>query len=266
MSNQELPEIELKVTGLPSRGVPYPEGATIKYRNYTWGEVRRASTSKVSVYETLKNALKGIDTSFDKQNLTLPDALYLGILRKISTFSGMTLEVPYVCRKCGSPNTGHLNHGDISFRDLSDSVTALPGHAKLAGKEIEFGPMTVKQYYELSEGRYSNIIGEKIDEVASQACWIKNMSYKDAFELINGLTDPKDFKTITAIDKLLMHDMDFLTFTCSEEKCKFQNKLKLEGREAMLRPFRGGEESDLDGIQFGKRAEPANQQLNESGV
>jgi hypothetical protein len=269
MSEQtkEIPEIELQVNSLPSRGVPYPKGSWVKYRTYTWGEVRKSSTATLGVVETLQNSLSGITTSFDKMDLTVADALYLGIARKISTFSGMQIEVPYVCRYCGSSNKGHFTHRDISFRDLPDEVTAFPLEAELDGKLCTFSPMTVRQYLELNSGKYEKILDDgKIDEVAVQATWIKNMPYEKAYSLIKNLRNIEDFEIITEMDALLLHDMERMEFTCSNKKCGQTNSIRLEGREALLRPFR--ERKGLNGgrIRISKGTESTDNPVGSNGV
>jgi hypothetical protein len=258
-SENNVPEIELEISKLPSRGVPYPSKGTVKYRTYTWGEVRRASTSRSSTAERLREVMKGIDCSFDKTKLTVADALYLGILRKISTFSGLQIEVPYVCRHCGKSNKGLFTHNDINFRDLPLEVTEFPLVAEIEGRELEFAPMTVREYLELHDGRHAKVLkGSKIDEVAVQATWVKNLDYAEAYSVINGLTSPEAFEDITEIDKMIRHDMEPLTFECQNSKCKAKNLVRLEGRDALLRPFRDGEKPKRSRIRIGKRVEPTN--------
>lgn len=262
-----IPFTEIDVKKLPSRGVPYPKGATLKYRNYTWGEVRQASVSNVGVAEALKNSLSGVEASFDKQSLTVADALYIGILRKISTFSGMEIEVPYICGNCGKANKGTFTEKDISFRDLPAEVTELPITVDWHGRELQMAPMTVKQYYELNSGRYDKLLPNgKITDVAVQACWIKNIGFEEAYKLIFSANDVEDIEVITQIDKLMLHDMERLSFKCENKKCGYTNKVKLEGREALLRPFREREKPLNNRISIGKRAEPANKPDNANGV
>ena len=265
-SFNNIPEIELQAKQLPSRGVPYPESSWVKYRTYTWGEVRKASTSNLGVADTLKEALKGITCSFDKMSLSVADALYLGTARKISTFSGLQIEVPYVCRYCGHTNKGHFNHSDVTFRDLPREVVSFPIEADIAGRVLEFAPMTVKQYFDLHEGRYDRVTNGKIEEVAVQAAWVKNLPYEEAYKLISSLTDVEDFETITEVDKLLMHDMERMKFVCENRTCAQTNSIRLEGRDALLRPFRGREESKRNRIRLSAGTKSTNDNLGLNGV
>ena len=275
MSDQEqeaIPYVELEITRLPSRGVPYPKGAWVKYRTYSWGEVRKSSGSTSGVLEAVKTSLTGIMTSFDKNQLTVADALYLGIARKISTFSGLQIEVPYVCRGCGAAQKGVFTEKDITFRDLPAEVTELPAVVDIGGKTLEFAPMTVKQYLELNEGRWDKVTGGgPIDEVAIQSCWVKNMDFPEAYAHVAGLKKVEDFELMTEIDRLMRHDMERLKFTCKAKlkdgkDCLTVTPVRLEGREALLRPFRERKTSVSGRVRFGKRTEPANDNAGPDGV
>ena len=121
-----IPDIEIDVSKLPSRGLSYPKNAKVKYRTYMHGEIRKASTSTLGIENSLKNAIDGIDASFGVNNLTLMDAIYISILRKVSTLNSMKFEVPFMCSKCSSMGKGRFSHTDIEFNDVNKDVESLP--------------------------------------------------------------------------------------------------------------------------------------------
>jgi len=256
-----IPEIELDVTKLPSRGLSYPTGTKIKYRTYTFGEVRKISTSNMSIESSLKMAIEGIETDFGAKNLTLMDALYIGILRKISSLTEMKFEVPYMCTKCKKAAKGVFNHNDITFRDIDKDVSSLPIYIDLGGKELAFSPMTVSDYFELTSGKHDDVFKDsKIDRVAVQAISIKNMSFKAAYEMLYKVNTPEDIELITEVDRLLLHDIENLKTTCRNnvegKTCGGENSIKLEGREALISPFRSSEGTVRNRIRFSSTPKP----------
>lgn len=254
-----LPWIELECTKLPSRGLPYPSGAKVKYRTFTHGEVRNASISTFDLSKSLELALTGIEAvGFDKNKLTLQDALYLGLLRKSSTMSGMQMEFPYVCQKCEKENKKIFTERDIEFQDISDEVSELPISTDISGKVVEFTPMTVKQFIDYERGVYNQFTkGKKQDVVGVEALMVSNMSFKEAYELIYNLKDQDDLDVLDDIDKLMLHDIKRLEAVCNntlEDKttCNHKNLVRLEGREGLLRPFREGDRNTRTRIRLSK--------------
>ena len=127
-SKEFLPEVKMKVNGLPSRGIPYPNGASIKHRPFTFGEIKKISQSKLDTKEKFEFILSGIDCSFDKLDLTLPDFMYIGLLRKISTLGTTEGILVVKCPKCNKEHNERLEIGSakskIDFHDMK--APALP--------------------------------------------------------------------------------------------------------------------------------------------
>lgn len=251
-SENNLPYIEVDVTTLPSRGLSYPKGSKLKYRTYTFGEVKSATISNLSIISSVENTLKGIDTMgspLDKNDLTIPDTIYLGILRKVSSTRGSSYQVPYICDGCGKENKANFSEKSVEFSDVPAEVKKLPIVAEVAGKSIEFGQVTIKDFLLLEKGRWNKeIVGGKPDRVAIHALMIKNMDFKEAYDFLYNLKDEDDIAVVEEVDKLLMHDMKPIKSVCSlaDEDgvvCDTKNEIRLEGREALIRPFRDGKPS-----------------------
>lgn len=264
-SKQFLPEMEIDIETLPSRGVPYPKGSKLSYKTYSFGEVKKASVSNMGMVPSLKLAISGVTADgFDPRQLTVIDALYIGLLRKVSSMGGLEFEIPYACHACGSPSKARFSHSDITFRDLSDEVTELPITAEIAGVDYKFTCMTVKQFLELHSGRYDKVFKEgKIDRVAVYASMITNVPFAQAYDALYDNRDPLDIEVLNEIDKLLVHDIKALKTTCKAESteegnsktCDTVNLVKLEGREALLLPFRKGEKTARNRIRLGSTSE-----------
>ena len=253
-----MPWIELRVENLPSRGVGYPKGSVIKYRPYTHGEMRQFSIQTASPAQSIEMAVSGLDVQgFDKMKLSILDAFYIGLLRKVSTMSGLQVQVPYVCEGCGKLNEKIFTNADIEFEDLSSEVSSLPLIADLGGQEVHFNLLSVKDFLDLERGRYNkDIPGGKPNALAVEALMVENLSFDKAYNLLYNLTNEEDIEVLEEVDQLLKHDIKPLKARCTqadEDKkvCNHLNLVKLEGREALIRPFRGGDRNTRARIRFG---------------
>jgi len=256
-----LPEIEVDPKKLPSRGLAYPPSAKISYRTYSHGEIRVVSTSTVGIDNSLKNALSGITTSFGNDSLTLQDAVYISIMRKISTLNTMKFEVPFACSKCSEPDKKLFSEKDIEFEDISNEIESLPLEIEIQGKTLSISPMTVREFRDLKNGKYNAIIvGGEIDKVSAQAVMVKNLPFKESYELLYGVKDPEDMDLLDYLDKALYHDMKPLKATCRNEikgvKCNTTNYIKLGGRDALISPFRESEGTPRARIRFKSASKP----------
>ena len=255
-----IPNIDINVEELPSRGLAYPKGAKVSYRTYMFGEIRQVSTSTVGVENSLKIAMEGIDADFGTENLTLQDGIYLAILRKISSLNSDKFEVPYICSKCGETSKGVFNHKHIEFNDISTEVESLPLFIDLKGKEVQISPMTIKDFMTLKSGAYDGIFKDgKIDRAATQAVTVKNMNFADAYNFLYEIKDPDDIDLITDIDKMLYHNVKRLSAVCKQEikgkVCGTENFIKLEGQEALFSPFRKSKRTTGTRIRFRSASE-----------
>jgi hypothetical protein len=247
-----LPEILLVPSQLPSRGLSYPPTASISYKTYTFGEVKKASLSNLDLIKSLEIALSGIVCNFDKKLLTLMDALFIGVLRKVSTMGELKLKFTYVCKKCGNSNIHVFNHKNIEFNDISEEVKELPVSITLEGKDVTLSPLTVGDYFDLNNGKYSDIVkGREFDQTSIYAIMVRNMPFKEAYNLIYNLKNQEDIELLEYVDKLLLHNLKPLNAVCANNKCGAESKLKLEGQEALIMPFREGERTFGDRIRYG---------------
>lgn len=251
-----LPNTEIKVEDLPSRGISYPEGSKIVYQTYSFGEVQKSSTSSfVDIRGVLELALDGIETKgFDKKDLTLFDTFFLGLHRKTVSLGSAEFEMPYICKKCGERGTVVFSQKDIEFRDVDEQVTELPAVVTISGLEMEFSFVTVGEFL-------NHFKGKRVPTEETTALMVKNLDFETAVATIRDTRDLDEIADIEEIDKLLSHDILPIQAICTHEKeiegikvkCGYVNAVKLEGREALLRPFRTGKAAPRRSIQFGKK-------------
>jgi hypothetical protein len=262
-----VPEIRLEAKDLPSTGLAYPDGTYFTYRTYLFGEVQKLSASKNLKYEDiLRTALSGIRSNIDVQDLTIPDAMYLSIARKISTLGSNDVQIKYMCKsdKCDHINDLVFSQANIEFNELK--VPEMPITAEINGKSLEFDCLRVRDLFEISSDNFKKkypSINPK-ERVSTVAKSIRNIKFDEVYEFLSVLNDPDDMETLEDIDKLLAHDIKSLKHSCT--KCGHENDVALEGREILIRPFRTGEKSTKNKIHFGKKSVSGSVEPQPSGL
>jgi hypothetical protein len=264
-----IPSIKLSVSRLPSGGKTYPKNVQISYRGYLFGELQEINGSKGRpLLDTMKDAMSGVTTlGMDTTALTLPDAVYLGILRRMSTTGASEFEIKYVCRndKCRELNTHTFSQQNISFNDLA--IDGVGVKIELTnGKTYELSPLTFGDFIRLANGiPGSKVKGELIkNKTATLAIMCRNMPFDEVYNDFYTITHPEDIEAIREVNELLHHDLKPLDAIC--KKCGHANKVVLEGRDSLITPFRGGGSSDRKRVHIIKRTEPQSLSHEDDGV
>jgi len=255
-SKKELPTINLATTkALPSKFILYPKDASIKYRPYSFGEIKSISQSKMTITEQLEKVLSGVECNFDKKRLTLSDLLYLGLLRKISTLGTTKFIINYVCGECRSQIRRTISSDDLEFKDLE--IPDFPVIADLSIGEYHFNPLTVEDFYRLHE------LGKSQDTIAALAMQCSNKSFEEAYKAFYNCTNMNDAQLLNEVDKVLDHGLKPITVKCTNSAdgktcgCSHENVIALDGdggkSELILTPFRESEGSSRNRIRFGNK-------------
>lgn len=254
-------EIKVDLEHLPSKGKAYPKGTKISYVTYTWGQIQEMSTSRLDYVGYLKKCMLGVRGNMNPLDITLADAMYLIMLRKISTLGGSEFTVPWTCynQKCKSENTKNFTQNDIHFNDMQAEECPL-GFELESGKALEFAPLTVGNFIKLMDGtiskEYAHIKDLYKQKVAVLAATITNMKFDDAYALLQSTEiTQSDGEVIEEIDRLLSHDVQKLDDTCPS--CGATISISLEGKESLFRTRDSGKSDVRDRIRFGKRVESA---------
>lgn len=264
IQNSPMPEVPVKVTDLPSRGLGYPEGMMFYYRGYTYGEIKKISSSnEIDLPQIIEATMSGIfvkDNVFDKFRMSFVDMLYLGLLRRVSSQGHLKYQVPYACEKCEQESHATFGSQDIDFQDIDLKVKKFPLKTTIAGREILFSYPTVQNMLDVKSGKIREKGRKKgVPAVEIQASCIVNMPFGEAYDLLSNLTDDDDQETIAELDSALFHDIKAIKTICLkkvegedgiESDCNHTNYVSIEGKELLIRPFREGERSNRVKICF----------------
>lgn len=253
---QFIPKVTLHdVTKLPSRGLAYPKESMIQYRPFAFGEVKMVSGANFNTKQSYEFILEGIETSFDKKKLTIPDLLYVGLLRKLSTMGTTECIAKYQCNKCGKPGRLIFKTDDLEFDELK--IPALPIVADFSFGTFKFGPLNVEKYFMILDKGLEN------NEVALYAAQVEaplekfDMIYKAFYK-----AETDDAIILTEVDKHLYHSLMPVKKKCKNQMNKPKDggqpklcgnaiDIELDGGQALIMPFRKREESIGNRIRFG---------------
>ncbi len=230
-----LPDIQI-ADGLPSQFIPYPDNVVIKYNPYTFGELKKISQSTLSIKEEFKFILEGIKVeNMDALDLTLPDFMFINLLRNISSLGTQKASVDFLCPQCTTPNTTTIeikgNSQDIEFEDLM--IDELPIIATLSTGEYHFSPIRLKDYFALIDNKKEN------DLIAWLAAQCRNISFDEAYEAFFN-ANAIDTEILEEVDRLLNHDLKPIPAHCTN--CSETVNVELIGGDAVLKPFRAADE------------------------
>jgi hypothetical protein len=253
-SNGFVPTIAVTPDKLPSKGKCYPDGVQIRYRGYLFGEVQQINASKGNSFiDMLKNSMAGVEvTGMQKEVITLPDAMYLSILRKLSTVGSNEFKLKYACRHCAEINERVFTQMELQFNDLEVDATSVAVTLS-NGVEYVFSPLTFGDTVRLAEGKISSLKKGNLlsDRTANYAAMCRNLTFDKAYTSLFNISSQDDFEILEEIDKLFRHDLKPLIGKCA--KCEKENSLVLEGRDSLITPFRAGGETARDKLRLIKR-------------
>lgn len=257
------PEIEISVKDLPSKGLFYPEHSRIKYRSYLFGEIKKLNTSKLKIDDVFKFILEGIETiGFEKMGLTVGDALFLGLHRKLSSLGNEQFKVPYQTPRNKEVRYHTFKSTDVEFNEIE--APELPITVEMQGMELDFYPITVKDYCELVTLKMHE------DSVAILAKQVGNQDFMKVYEMFNNLKDIDDKAVLTDIERQLDHDVAPLKIKITEEvdgKQLSSNVLiDLQGAHTIIIPFRERSEPPRSRIRYGKGVKPESNDSRPDGL
>lgn len=255
-----LSRVTNKPHHLPSRGIPYPKGFELSYRPFKFGEIKRISSSKNSTpRQMFEEVLSGVDCSFDKEDLTLSDILFIGLLRKISTLGTTDVILKYRCGKCKEVGNHRIKTDDLEFTDLladySDDEAQLPVSVEFSWGEENFTPLTLKDYYRLLD---NNLEHSEIAKFSMEASHYGE-GWEERYKKFDDLEDLEDMRLLQEVEKLLYHELKPIEFECNikvEGKvCGNKIHSELDGGQALILPFRERKVDVKGRIRLGSKVE-----------
>ena len=162
-----------------------------------------------------------------------------------------------MCEGCKKVSTTIVNSENLEFDDLD--IPDLPVVVPLSdGKEYEFKPITVRQYFDLVK------LGEQNNTMAMLAMSCENEDFDIALKKFFNVTNVEDAEMLQEVDKMLYHGVKDVENICknkkynedgTEVKCMRKTMLELDGGRALLLPFRERKESPRDRIRFGSKGD-----------
>jgi hypothetical protein len=247
-----LPVITVKE--LPSKWIPYPKGAEIKYVPYLFGELWGRSQSIQSPKDSYKLILDGITTSFNKEELTYFDFIFISLLRRLSTFGTDQITLEFVCPVCGHRNKEIILLGNLEFKDVEAPEFPVCFSDPEDGTEFEVSPLTMGKYFMLLD------MGKEKDRVAVYAACVRNLEFPEAYRRIFYAKGELS-ETLEYVDELLYFGVKPLTLRCKGTrkaegedkpvKCDVPIKVEIDDEKVIIEPFRGNVGSIRDRVQFG---------------
>lgn len=246
-----LPFVELTEKSIPSGGICYPKGWTIKYYPYTFGEVKQLNQSKMSLVTKLNYILDGIKTNFDVLDLTVSDFLYIAMLRNLSTFETRVMNCTFTCNDCYEIQTQSVDFKDIEFEDLNKDLK-IPYEAEFSFGKLAFRPLTIKMLFEL----FGN--GLQKDDIATATIQTIDLNktaeevlpmFEDVYTKISNCTF-NDGEILQKISDSFYHGIKDKEFVCN--KCGSKNVKSIDGGDGdvLISPFRGLSIFDTDRVRF----------------
>jgi hypothetical protein len=256
-----LPEISLDLAKLPSKGLDYPKSAKIKYRPYSWGEVKEITQSKMNNKDQFYHIMKGVEVeNMDKNDITLGDAIYIAIYRKFSTVGNTKITVQYHCKGCGKKTKGVFNLQEVGAEFMR--APALPMKIDIGGKEFAFRPLTITDYFNLEDKLKEN---DKLDRDFALMSMMCDAEFEEVYEALYNITTQDEMEDIKLIDHYLNHGLKKVQNKCKnvldkkEDEsgnvenilCGHVSDIELDGGQALLLPFREDEKRPKDRVRFG---------------
>jgi pentatricopeptide repeat protein len=243
-------QTDIKLSSLPSKGKTYPSNAYISIRNFNYAEIKKISNSNLSEREGLALVLAGMNTNFDKMQITFNDFLYLGLLRKIQTLGTPKIQVPYIKPKT-KEKAFHVITPDAL--EIEDIECDLPVKLDIDTAILEFMPLTVGDILKLND------MGKLDDQTYLMAAMCKNKSIDEAYGLIGSIMDSDILRDLGLVEEHLTKGIKPLVFDCKETykgaEVTTKVSIRLEGRGALLLPFREQGTTSRSRISFGKGSE-----------
>ena len=243
-AKDSLPRVNITVDSLPSKSLPYGKGAEIRYRGYTFGEIKSSNQSKLGPKDLFRTVLSGIETSFTKEMITVQDCLFLGFLRKISTVGSTDISIEVGCPKCDARTTFALDLSkDIEFEDIK--APKLPVIAPLKAGDMAFTPINVNDVYNLIDSK------KETDEIAMVAAQCRSHSFDEAYQMIYNC-DADDAEILAEVDKFMHHSLLPMKKKCGGCSNELEISLDIGGKDQnLVLPFRGRKRDGGNRIRFG---------------
>lgn len=203
--NQKIDRPLIQVKDLPSQYKGYPKGTVISYTSLDLETLENLNTDPdLDVSYGVAELLDAIHcNTLPSEQLYFYDVMYIGILRKINAFGDTRGMLKKRCPVCGELITKTFDYTEIDFKQIQ--APDLPMRMEVAGKQLEFAQLTMKEFLE---------IGENEGELGVYSRYIKNLPFEEADQLVKRATGI-DIKKLRFVDRQLDYGMKPFIVPCT---------------------------------------------------
>ena len=236
-----------QVDALPSKFLPYPKGAKVYYRPYTYKDLDDFNDSSLDMAQRLMFILNGVKTvGMEPLDLTLGDFLFIALYRRISSLGTHTFQIK-ITRDNGAFKTSKaFSFDDIQFDEIK--APALPIVANIGGNELHFMPLTIGRFIEVLQ---KDILpGSKDYERAIMAAQVINIDYDSAYSIINNAFG-QDLVVLNQVDQFLLHTVMPLDVSYVYNGEVVKERVPLDNPLTLIYPFCRPEDTTGNPIRFG---------------
>lgn len=205
----------MKITELPSGMKTYPEGISFDIRKYTIGELKSLADEDFTRREMYDFILDGVKPSIPMNlyDLSLYDANFFGIQRRVITFGQNSFRFRNYCPKCRKMVLDKVQVDQIEFYDMD--APQLPVNVKLEdGTEMSFSILKLGKFLDLLdrlEGKREDVNWERL-----MACQCVSHTYDEALKLLRENASIMDLPVLEKVDLILYHGIKQIQVECEE--------------------------------------------------
>lgn len=229
----------IQVEELPSGFKGYPQGTQIYYKPIDLDEIETLNSGSPDVNKNMAYILSSIKcNTLDSADLYYWDVIYIGVKRLLTALGGTTGTLPGVCPNCRTIVYKKFSYTDINFKTLE--VPALPMKMEVAGKQIEFGLTTMREFLSLPPDG---------GELAVYATYIKNLPEKERLDFVKGLMGI-DIKKMRFVDKQLDYGIIPFKVKCTQPKCGHEVSVEVTPFGVLFPEDESGDDNEFE-VQYG---------------
>ena len=229
-----------QVPVLPTRGIGYPEGAKVFYRLYTMREAMEVS-SMTKLYDTIRFTLEGIKTEgMPKEDLFVPDFLFVSLLRAGSSGTVTHLKVSTTCQNCGESFEDEVPIESVYVEDLEHVRKYVP----IEGTDYKV-ILEVPRVGRLLEALEFGEKNPGLAEMANGAVPIVGIAEgeKETFLSVREVVDMMDELPQHVVLENQEYFSEGMTSAIVEVECphcEYQNKVRVGSEDSLslVKPFR----------------------------
>jgi hypothetical protein len=248
----EMPFIALKAERAPSRFLVYPHGTWIRYRPFTFGEVKVLNQDNLDARKRQEILMRGIESNMSLYDLGAMDYQWILLLRRMSSEPPDAVwSKNVICPSCGREQGIYFKPTDLEFEDLKTTDFRVT----LGGREMTFDIYRIKDALAFDDLEANRSDEQKAldpnGEYVILASVVRNMAFAEAYDwLLNKLWQEEDAHKLNEVQKLLNYGPHSLKRKCkfamsenADERCEADFLVPIHLGVGSIYPFRNDRRS-----------------------